>query len=88
MKFKNQIRKNKAILNRGESCLYRALSAKYMGSFKNDDDSTWNHMLLIQQIMHGDISVIEEFVITTTSVSDITFKAMECKPLKGQMQLL
>lgn len=87
MIFKNQIKRNNGILKRGDRCLFRTVQARYMGSFKNDDDVHWNHMLLVQQVMPGELVCIEEFLITTQDTRDIVFRKMMSVPLEGQMQL-
>lgn len=87
MIFKNQIKRGAGILNRGDRCLYRTTEARYMGSFKNDDDVHWNHMLLVQQVTYENIPIVEEFMITTRDTKDIVFKKMMPKPLEGQLAL-
>jgi len=87
MIFKDQVRHGSGTLKRGGRCLYRSAEAIYLGSFKNDNDEHWNHMLLIQQIMSGELVSIEEFILTTTSVKDIVWRGVNANPAKEQMQL-
>lgn len=87
MKFKSQIKRGKGVLNRGDRCLYRSADAVYLGSFKNDNDVHWNHMLLIRSVMAGELTAIEEFIMTTMDSKEIMFKAMMTEPVEGQMIL-
>lgn len=87
MIFKNQIKRGNGILRRGDRCLYRTTQAWYMGSFKNEDDVHWNHMLLIQSNMMSDPPCVEEFVLTTTDTRDIVFRKMMIDNPENQLQL-
>ena len=87
MIFKNQLKRGNALLNRGDRCLFRSVEARYLGSFKNKDDVHWNHMLLVQQNMTGNLTTIEEFIITTQDTRDICFKAMMPENVEGQLTL-
>lgn len=88
MKFKNSVTRFKAKLNRGERCLFRGTDATYMGSFMNDGDVHWNHMLLVQSVMAGKVVVVEEFLVTTQDIRDIRFKAMDRRFVaENQLQL-
>jgi len=87
MIFRNQIKRGCGILNRGEQCLFRSVEAIYLGSFKDEEDACWNHMLLVQQILAGELVSVEEFIVTTQDVKDIIFARMMREPVEGQMQL-
>lgn len=88
MMFRNGMTRNGSTLMRGNKCLFRSTEATYMGSFKNEGDKHWNHMLLVQSVMAGKVVVIEEFMITTQDTRDISFKAMQERHMaENQMQL-
>ena len=87
MEFRNSIRRGQGVLCRGDRCLFRACEGVYLGSFRNNGDRHWNHMILMQQVMAGELVSIEEFVLTTTDTRQIVFRKMMEEPVEGQMVL-
>lgn len=87
MIFKDELKIKGAKLRRGEHCLFRSVAARYMSSFKMDHETHWNHILMVQQIMAGEIMNIEEFLVTVSDTNDICFRNMMPKNIEEQMQL-
>ena len=87
MMFKNSIRRGQGILNRGDRCMFRSMEARYLGSFKNEEDVHWNHMLLMQSVITGELVSIEEFIMCTTDTRQIVWLSIDMPPVEGQMKL-